>query len=256
MVSVADREQERLQVFRAEAFIKTLPVRQRGERAGDLPLQVIRHEISADGAAALHQIEVIDHPHPVLLRRERLEHGLFGIVDQHQDVRKLQVGALTDRDARRKALRDDGLGRADQSVPAFGIVVLLEVDRAHQAGTDQAVRKAALHIDQTVRVTGEQILLQIIVHRTVDRFDAGVGVGPVEPDLRQRDAQGRRSLTHVLLHTVPVVGLGSELVAGDDAPFAHITSGGDQDIRRAEAEFRPQIGHSRILRRLKNIVNT
>ena len=255
MVSVADREQERIQVLRAEMLVKAFPVRQRGECTGGLFLQVVRKQVAADGAAALHQVEMIDHLHPALLRRERLEDGLFRIVDQHKNVGELQVGASADRDARRQTLRDDSLGRADQAVRVFGVIVLLQIDGAHQARADQSVRKTAFHVDQAVGVTGEQTPVQILVHRAVDRFDALFGVGAVEPDLGQSDAQGRRSVTHELLHTVPVVGLGSELVAGNNAPFAHIAAGGDQDIRRPEAEFRPEIGHSRILRSLKNHSN-
>ena len=153
------------------------------------------------------------------------------------------MGQLDGRVAAHAGARGDtvehgALGGADQGAGAGGEIVLVEVDHADQAVADLAVALAALDVDERILERLKDVLLEILVHGSVDVGDELVDVGGLQVGLGQDEAQGGRRIADGLFHALPILGLGRELVAGDDGPLLHIdVLVGQQDVSGIEAEL-------------------
>ena len=185
-----------------------------------------------------HQVEVIDALHLVGRGGQGLDDGLLGVVNEQHDVGQLDGGVAAHAGARGDTVEHGALGGADQRAGAGGEVVLVEVDHADQAVADLAVALAALDVDKRILERLKDVLLEILVHGGVDVGDKLVDVGSLQVGLWQDEAQGGRRITDGLFHALPILGLGRELVAGDDGPLLHIdVLVGQQDVSGIEAEL-------------------
>ena len=139
--------------------------------------------------------------------------------------------------ARGDTIEHGALGGADQRAGTGREVVLIEVDHADESVADLTVALAALDVDEGVLERLEDALFEVLAHRGVDVGDELVDVGGLQVGLGQDEAQGGRRVADGLLHTLPVLGLRSELVACDDRPLAHIDILGQQNVGRIEAKL-------------------
>ena len=97
---------------------------------------------------------------------------------------------------------------------------------------------AALDVDERILERLKDVLLEILVHGGVDVGDELVDVGGLQVGLGQDETQGGRRIADGLFHALPILGLGRELVAGDDGPLLHIdVLVGQQDVSGIEAEL-------------------
>ena len=71
-----------------------------------------------------------------------------------------------------------------------------------------------------------------------------LNVGVVQLAFGQNEAQGRGSVGGDAVDLLPVFGLGSKLVAGNNSPFAHISFAGKKDVSRLHAELEEFFVHS------------
>ena len=68
--------------------------------------------------------------------------------------------------------------------------------------------------------------------------------GGVQPRLRQNQPQSGGRIPHGLLHRLPILRLGGELVAGHHGPAGHVRPRlGEEDIRRIKAQGFPLFVH-------------
>ena len=189
-------------------------------------------------AAVFHEVEVVDHLHAVGRGGQRLDDSLIGIVDEQHDVGQLDGRVAAHAGARGDAVEHRTLGGADQRAGAGGKVVLVEIDHADQAVADLAVALAALDVDERILERLKDVLLEILVHGGVDVGNELVDIGGLQVGLGQDEAQGGRRIADGLFHALPILGLGRELVAGDDGPLLHIdVLVGQQDVSGIEAEL-------------------
>ena len=131
---------------------------------------------------------------------------------------------------------DGALRGPDKGPGAGGEVVLLQVHHANQAVADFPVRLDPLDIEEAVLQGAEQPAVQIGAHGGVDGGDALLHVRGVQPRLGEDEPQGGGGVSHVLLHRLPILGLGGELVAGHHGPLCHIRALlGQEDVGGIEA---------------------
>ena len=112
------------------------------------------------------------------------------------------------------AFEDGPFGGADQAGGAFVVVVLLQIERQHDAVPGLA-GDGAFHQDEAF-VLHEEVALKVVLHVGTNLLDAAVFFRGVKVDLRQGDAVGGRRVAYGFGHLLPVLRLGGELVAGDD----------------------------------------
>ena len=238
VVAVTDREQQRSHAGHAVLALHRLIGGQAHQsvchgvdlRSGELE--------ALDVAAVFHEVEVVDLLHAVGRSGQRLDDGLIGIVDEQHDVGQLDGRVAAHAGARGDTVEHGALGGADQCAGAGGEIVLVEVDHADQAVADLAVALAALDVDERILERLKDVLLEILVHGSVDVGDELVDVGGLQVGLGQDEAQGGRRIADGLFHALPILGLGRELVAGDDGPLLHIDAlVGQQDVSGIEAEL-------------------
>ena len=127
-------------------------------------------------------------------------------------------------------LQNGALGGTDGGAGALGVVILLQVQLADQAVTDLAVGQLSLDIEQGVVQGAQALFLQVGFHGLVDLCDLLFHVVALQLALGQDQAQGRGSLTDILVHALPVLGLRGVLVAGDDSPLGQAAVNGQQDV--------------------------
>ena len=119
--------------------------------------------------------------------------------------------------ARGDALQDGSLGGADQAGRAFIVVILLQIERQHDAVSGLA-GDGAFHQDEACMLH-EEIAVEVFLHVGTDLLNTAVFFRGVKVDLRQGDAVGRRRVAHGFGHLLPVLRFGGELVTGDDCPL-------------------------------------
>ena len=203
---------------------------QAGEGVGHGVDLLFGQAVALDMAAVLHQIEIIDHVHGVRRSGEGFDDGLLRVVDEEHDVRQLNGGVAADPGPGRDALLDGGLGGTDEGAAAGGEVVGVQVHHPHQAVADAAVGLLALHIDEGGGQRLKDALIQIVRHGGVDVGDELVHIGGLQIGLRQNEAQRGGGVAHLLLHRLPVLRLGGELIAGHHGPLGHILPLGQQNV--------------------------
>ena len=173
-------------------------------------------------AAALHHVEVIDHVAGVC---QRTDDGIVRIIDEQHDVRKLQGCVPADRLTRRDPLEHGPLGRPYQRRAVRRVVILLQVDLADYSAADSPVALHALQIDHAVRILFENAFFLIFEHRLVDLLDVLLRVPVFKLGLRQDQTKRGWMLPYELLHALPILGLGCELIARHHGPCLIITLG-------------------------------
>jgi hypothetical protein len=143
--------------------------------------------------------------------------AVLGFVDQHQDVRQLELGVAPHLDARRQARDNRAFGRANRAGGAGAEVVVLEVELEHHPAP-RATFQAALD-KQGAFALDEQARREVLAHRRLDAGDARRGVRRLEVHLGEDHSQGRRRSAHLLLHPASMAGPGGVPVASDDGPL-------------------------------------
>jgi hypothetical protein len=157
-----------------------------------------------------------------------------GVVDQHQDMGQLELGAFAHLQARRDALDDGAFRRPDQALAAGSVVVVLEVQLQHQAAPHAAVGKPALDQHQAI-MAAQPALRQATAHRFVDALDPKRLVVGGQVDLGEDHVQRRRRVADLAGHSRPVRRLAGVLVAGDHAPAGEVQPlAGQQQARGAK----------------------
>mmetsp|Transcript_8990 Transcript_8990/g.27978 ORF Transcript_8990/g.27978 Transcript_8990/m.27978 type:complete len:634 (-) Transcript_8990:72-1973(-) len=242
VVAIADWEEDHALVLaRAVALPEALGVRQAPQGLDDAVHGVAGSHVPArQAAAALHQLEVVELLEGVPPPRERLDDGLVGVVDQHQDVGQLERRLLADGDSRRQPLGDGLLRGADEALAPFLKAVEVQVQSHEQALPARDEGRLAVDEDETGVLRHEEAVAVELVHLVLDPLDDELVVLLVaQVDLWKDEVQRRGRLAHEVFDVLPVLRLGRVLVAGDDAPLREVQAlAGQQDPRDLEADVR------------------
>ena len=237
MVAVAHGEEQGLGIPEAVLLLHGLGGAEGGKGIRDA-VDLLGGELPAgEVAAALLEIEVIELLHLGALRRQGLDDAALGIVDEEHHVGQLDGGVLPDPDPGRDAGEDGALGGPDQCAGARGEVILVQIHHADEAVADLTVGLPALDVEKGIRKGLENALVQIPLHGGVDVRDVLVHVGVIELGLRQDQPQGGGGVAHVLLHGLPILRLGGELVAGHHGPLFHVGVLGQEDVGGIESQL-------------------
>mgnify|MGYP006966464645 CR=1 FL=1 len=102
-----------------------------------------------------HQIKIIQRAQRLTARVQRFDHGLSRIFDQYQRVRKLERRAVANARENRNAIGNRVFRRTNRGSAAGGIIILIQIDRGDDSGTN-AGRRFALDENKAV-YGGEKI---------------------------------------------------------------------------------------------------
>ena len=150
---------------------------------------------------------------------------------------QLNGGVAADAGTGRDTIQHGALGGADQRAGAGGEVVGIQIHHADKAVADAAVGLLALDVDQGIGERLEHAVCHILAHGGVDIVNILVHVGGLQVGFRQDETQRGGGVAHLLLHRLPVLRLGSELVAGHHGPLGHVLSLGQQDVGGIKAQL-------------------
>ena len=193
--------------------------------------------VALDMAAVLHQVKVIHHFHLIGSGGKGLDNGLLGVVDEQHHMGQLNGSVAAHTGAGRNAILHGGLGGTDEGAGAGGKIIGVQVHHTHQTMTDLAVGLLTLDVDQGVGQGLEHAVSHVLVHGLVDLRDELVHIGSLQIGLGQDQAQSGGCVAHLLLHSLPVLRLGSELVAGHHGPLGHVAILGHQNVSGIEAQL-------------------
>ena len=222
MVAVAHGEQQRRRVLQAVLALHGLRRAQGGQCVRN-SVHLLRCELPAlQAAAPLLEVEVVELLHGAGAGGQRLDDGAVRVVDQQHHMGQLDGGVLPDPHPGRDAGEDRPLRGPDQGAGAGGEVILVQVHHADEAVADLAVGLGTLDVEQGVRQRLEHALIQIRLHGAVDGRDMAVHIRVVQLRLRQDQPEGGGGVSHRVLHRLPVLRLGGELVAGHHGPLRHV----------------------------------
>ena len=192
---------------------------------------------AAQTAAAQHQLAVVERRKLVFHKADGLDERAVGVVGQHHDVGRFQRRTAAHFQPWRDALHDGALAGADGGLAALGVVVGVEVHRAHKALADRAVHLGALHIDVAMYFPCQHGAA-VVVHCAADALQAGVLLRGAQVSLRQDDVQRAGPALGAGLGALPVLRLGGELVHGNAGPRVQRNAGGgQQDISGGKTGF-------------------
>ena len=209
---------------------ETVGISQSSHLGQDLLGLLLVQQVAGDLTAALHQSGLIDHAHLGGSLVQGLDDVLVGVVDQDHDVGQLDGSIAADTHTGGNTLQNGALGGTDGSAGTLGVVILFQVQLADEAETGLAAIQLTLDIEQGVVQGAQALVLQVLLHVLVDLSNLLFHVVALQLALGQDQAQGRGSLAHVLVHTLPVLGLRGVLVAGDDGPLGQAAVNGQQDV--------------------------
>ena len=122
---------------------------------------------AAQMPAAQHQLTVVERRQLVLHQSDGLDQRAVGVVGQHHDVGRFQRRPAADLEARRDALHDGALARADSGLGALRVVVGIKIDSADKALPDRAVHLGTLNINVAMYFPGQNGLA-VLLHRAAD----------------------------------------------------------------------------------------
>ena len=122
---------------------------------------------AAQMPAAQHQLTVVERRQLVLHQSDGLDQRAVGVVGQHHDVGRFQRRTAAHFQPWRDALHDGALAGADGGLAALGVVVGVEVHRAHKALADRAVHLGTLNINVAMYFPGQNGLA-VLLHRAAD----------------------------------------------------------------------------------------
>jgi hypothetical protein len=190
--------------------------------------------VSGDATASKHQFGFVQLREPLALGADRFDHRAVRVVDQHQDVRHLELGAAPDLDPRSQALDHRPFGRAYRARGLAAEIVLLEIELQHEPAAD-AIAERSLDVNGAC-VCVQHAVGEIAPHRVLDSFDARRGVRFPQVRLGEDQVQCRRRVANHARDAVPVLRLGGVLIAGDHGPLREIDSRAwEKNPRQSEA---------------------
>ena len=172
-------------------------------------------------AAVHHEIEIIELLDLVKLLGNGLDNGLLIIIDENEDVGKLERCAVTNLQTGRDTLDDGTFSCTDKGSGALGIVVAFEIESYNKTVPDLAVNGTAGEYKAFAPVF-KGAVCHVVVHCLADCYDALRFTRLFKLDLGEHQPEGRGCITDDLLNTVPIIGLGCVLVAGNACPLGQI----------------------------------
>ena len=234
MVAVADREQHRRGAGRhGQARGEGLRLDQREQGALHGARLRLADREAAQVTTAGHQLGVVQRTHRVAPGGCGLDHGAQRVVDQHQDVRQLELGAAAHLDARRQPLDDGALGGADQALGRGAEVVVLEVQLEHQPAA--RVRAAAPFDQHRAVMLDQHAVGQIALHRRLNARDALGRIVGAQVSLGEDQVQRRCGIADLAPQLLPVLRLRGVLVARHHRPLAQVDARPRQEqVRQPE----------------------
>ena len=237
VVAVAHGEQQRRRVLQAVFLLHGLR-RTHGRQGVRHRVHLFRRQLPAlQVAAALLEVEVVQLLHAVRPGGQGLDDGPVRVVDQQHHVGQLDGSVLPNPHPGRDTGEHRPLRGPDQGAGAGGEVVLVQIHHADEAMADLAVGLGPLDVEQGLRQGPEHALREIPVHGAVDVRDVLVHIRVVQLGLRQDQPEGGGGVPHRVLHRLPVLRLGGELVAGHHGPLGHVRVFGQQDVRGIKAQL-------------------
>ena len=187
-------------------------------------------------STALLEVKVIELLQLSAFRRQRFYDRSLRIVNQKHYVGQLDGRILPDPHPGRDAGENGALGGPDQRAGTRGKIVLLQIHHTNQSTADFSVGLGALNVDEGLRQSLKNSLIQILLHGGVDALDVAVHIRIIQPRLRQNQSQRGWRVSHCLLHCLPILRLGGELVAGYHSPAGHVRILRQQDIGGVEPQ--------------------
>mmetsp|Transcript_58372 Transcript_58372/g.166126 ORF Transcript_58372/g.166126 Transcript_58372/m.166126 type:complete len:218 (+) Transcript_58372:1054-1707(+) len=155
--------------------------RQRLHRRGHV-LGALRGDGEAlHGAGALEEGALVLRRREALGGEQGLDHGLAGVVDDHDDVGQLERGVLADGDARGQPSHDGLLGGPDERGLRAVVVVLVQVDRHDQALAGRHLLGLAVEGQEGRGALAEDAVGDVLLHGLADLLDALGVLGRVRP---------------------------------------------------------------------------
>ena len=145
------------------------------------------------------------------------------VIEQH-DVRHFNACVHPNLDAGRQTILNRVLRRPDRRVGSVGVVKCLKIDHADQSAPNLAAGKRSLHKNQAVLICLKHIGSEILEHGLLNPRHTIRFVISAEIIFREHQMKSRRRIADKPLHLCPVLSVRGELIAGNDAPFAQITS--------------------------------
>ena len=179
---------------------------------------LVLHGPAPDGAAAQHQLTVVQRAQPVLLCGQAAQNVVVPVVDEHHHMGQLQAGAAAHRQPGGNALHHRVLGGTHRRAAAGGVAVLLQIHRAQQAGAHRAAAGVPLHIHNALH-GAVQHRTPVFLHVGLDGRDALGLAGLAQIHLGQHQMQGAGLALRQGLSLLPVFGLAGKLVAGQAGPL-------------------------------------
>ena len=173
-------------------------------------------------AAVLHQIRVIDLLQGIGLFEHRLDDGAVRVVDEQHDVRNFDRSVFADSKARRNALDNGFLGRANERTGAGCVFIAFQINGSNQTAARRCAAGITLGQDETGRQLGQRAVGQILLHGFVDVCNTVCYISVLQIDLRKRQAQGGRCITDDVVGLSPILFLRSILVTSDNSPFLQV----------------------------------
>ena len=144
---------------------------------------------------------------------------MFSVVDEQHYVRKFYGCVLSYFKARRDSVENYALRRAHVGVGRVRKAIVFEVDCKHYAEPRYAACRGAFAHDETVFEGFENSAVEILSHGAVDIFNPFFFVVVFEIRFGENEFERAFCIAHVAFEFVPILPLGSELVASDDRPF-------------------------------------
>ena len=206
-------------------------------KATDNPVLQARiiHPVAADSSRPHHQLEIVEFLEIRFMGRERADDRVLNVIDEDHDMGNLQRRPFPDLDPGRYPRQDRPLGRPDEALGPFFVIIVLQIQTSQQALAD-ARTGLPLHIDKA-QGFGKDLILKIDLHVLPDAGDPDVGLGFPQIDLGIYEVQGRGRLADKALDLAPIFGLRSKLVTGDHGPPGIVGAGfRKEDVRNADGQ--------------------
>ena len=176
----------------------------------------VRDVPAAHAATALHQVEIVGG-RPLALE-QRLDHGAGRIVDEHENVRRLQDRVASHGDARRQPVGIRAFGAADQRSRPGPVVERLQVEPHDQTTPRRGAPDIALHQHEPGRLLHEHAGRQILAHAPVDGANRRLAITAAQPRFGQHQAQRGGTVSHQAFRLFPVFRRRRVLIARDHRP--------------------------------------
>ena len=178
------------------------------------------------------EVEVIEFFQLMSLFVVRLDDVLIAVVDEEYDVRQLHRRVLPYGETRGDAVGNDALRRADGRLRGMDVGIFLQVHGSDDAEAGVAVGGLPLDEDEAVFEGAEHSARQIVQHGLIDVLYPLLGVAVLKVDLGEDELERAGRVSHLAREFVPIVPLGSELIAGNHREFFGLLDLGQQYVER------------------------